>query len=585
MNDKKNVENNEVINNTSPNSNNTSPNENQNNAYYHSNNYNRRQDNPNKPNNYVGNVNNNRNESLPKDDLSQITKPKKPKAFTPTGANTNSSRGNNLNSIGSSHRKSPSYGMSSNDYQQSDNQSNEQSNNFSSNPENSTNDNSTNENKNGSPNGSNVKETGKKEVSEKNNEIKSKPSKTENAKKLAKSVSSKYIKEKIVKKLLKNPYVFLLGGLLFFIILIIIIGFYSGESAYGSVGGYCTTKQFDISDLEDTSVKTFENGLINWVNPSPQYTFFTTTETYTDSDGFLRSGDAYVVALGTYFGEEKGTKYLVTLENGKEFTIILGDTKSDEHTDPTHRFAQNGDIIEFMSGCGNDVGNVTAHTGVVPKCGTVAEFQSKIYELFPGNIKSIELVDNTRECNFNGQFYERNSSIYTDQNAINRILEIAPGVSGNYAPSLRYECVTYAKLRAIEILDNNKVLTDEQRAKAIAEVGNAQGNGWQWTAEDNPGLKNFNSDSSCTNFKAGSIIAYNGNGAKCTEEINGKTVTHYCGHVAIIESVDLEAGTYTISDSYKALNGTFRKLTLNIDNKNSSFGGCRGITYLLEYKG
>ena len=583
MNNEKNVENKDVINNSSQNNN---QNHNMVNRpkpkpkniednHYHSNPNRRMFENNNQLNNNVG--------SLPKDDdLRTMTNPSKPKPFAPTGANVNS----NLNSLGNRKRKNPNanYFMGS----QFNNEENVESNSSESkdNKQQNNSDKSNKEENGKSENPNNVAP----DNSNQNKEV-SKLDKLNNSLNKVKGLKNKAgketIKNAVIKKILKNPYVliFLLGALILLLLLIIIIGFFTVDSAYGSIGGYCTTKQFDISDLEDTSVKTFEYGLINWNNPSPQYTFFTTTETYTDSDGFLRSGDAYVVALGTYFGEEKGTKYLVTLENGKEFTIILGDTKSDNDTDSTHRYAKNGDIIEFMSGCGNDVGNVTAHTGDVPKCGTAAEFQSKIYELFPGNIKSIELVDSARECNFNGQFYERNSSIYTDQNAINRILEIAPGVAGNYAPSLRYECVTYAKLRAIEILDNNKVLTDEQRAKAIAEVGNAQGNGWQWTAADNPGLKNFNSDSSCTNFKAGSIIAYNGNGAKCTETIDGKTVTHYCGHVAIIESVDLQARTYTISDSYKGLNGSFRKLTLKIDDKDTSFGGCRGITYLLEYKG
>lgn len=584
MNDNKNAENDRVVNNNSPKSNNLS--ENKSNEFYHSTNNKRNIENPNK------NVNNPQSnfsakeETLPKENLQRMTNPQKPKPFTPAGASNS-----NLNSLSNKHRKNSFLGMSHGISQQSDEQEVPSSNPENSKSDNSKSNNSTSENKNGNnrPQDTTPKEDNSPaEKSEsKLNKINNALNKVKKFKNPPNNSAKSNIKGELVKKLMKNPYVLLilLGGLLFLLLLIIIIGFFAGESAYGSVGNYCTTKQFDISDLADTSVKTFEDGLINWVNPSPQYTFFTTTETYTDEDGFLRAGDAYVVALGTYFGEEKGTKYLVTLENGKEFSIILGDTKADIHTDSTNRYAKNGDIIEFMRGCGDNVGSVTAHKGNVPKCGTVAEFQSKIYELFPGNIASIKLLSDTRYCNFNGQFYERNSSIYIDKNAINRILEIAPGVQGNYAIGLRYECVTYAKMRAIEILDNNTVLTEEQRKKAINDVGYAQGNGWQWTAQDNPGLKKFNSDSSCTNFKAGSIIAYNGNGASCTETINGKLVTHKCGHVAIIESVDLEKGTYTISDSWSGLKGAFRKLTLNINDKNTTFGGCRGITYLLEYMG
>jgi hypothetical protein len=69
---------------------------------------------------------------------------------------------------------------------------------------------------------------------------------------------------------------------------------------------------------------------------------------YTDENGLRKIGDAYLVALGSYYGTEIGTEYTVTLSNGNTFDIMLCDCKKDEHTDSTNRYTlSNGCMIEF----------------------------------------------------------------------------------------------------------------------------------------------------------------------------------------------------------------------------------------------
>lgn len=103
---------------------------------------------------------------------------------------------------------------------------------------------------------------------------------------------------------------------------------------------------------------------------------------WTDDDGLRRYGDYYVVALGSYYADNIGDKFIITLEDGEEFAAIVGDFKADRHTDQTNRYTpmQNGgkNIIEFV---------VDTHTldDTARQMGDI----SYIYG-FGGNVRSIE---------------------------------------------------------------------------------------------------------------------------------------------------------------------------------------------------
>lgn len=70
---------------------------------------------------------------------------------------------------------------------------------------------------------------------------------------------------------------------------------------------------------------------------------------WTDSQGFRRVGDYYMVALGTFYAQEIGQTYIITFEDGSEIRTIVGDVKADEHTDSNNQYhLRDGSIVEFI---------------------------------------------------------------------------------------------------------------------------------------------------------------------------------------------------------------------------------------------
>jgi hypothetical protein len=69
---------------------------------------------------------------------------------------------------------------------------------------------------------------------------------------------------------------------------------------------------------------------------------------YTDIYGLRCVEQYYLVAMGTYYGKV-GDKFKIHTASGGWYVVMLGDIKSDAHTDSTHRVCQtNGSIIEFI---------------------------------------------------------------------------------------------------------------------------------------------------------------------------------------------------------------------------------------------
>lgn len=83
---------------------------------------------------------------------------------------------------------------------------------------------------------------------------------------------------------------------------------------------------------------------------SNQYALLNSDKAYTDMDTGLRMYDGrYCIAVGTYYAIDIGTKINVTMANGSVFECILGDVKSDAHTDETHRYhAVDGSVVEMI---------------------------------------------------------------------------------------------------------------------------------------------------------------------------------------------------------------------------------------------
>lgn len=79
---------------------------------------------------------------------------------------------------------------------------------------------------------------------------------------------------------------------------------------------------------------------------SPQYQL--QQEAWTDMYGLRRVDGFYCVALGSAFGTEIGSKYIITLSTGYEFLAILADQKADVDTVEGHTRDKNGAVIEFV---------------------------------------------------------------------------------------------------------------------------------------------------------------------------------------------------------------------------------------------
>lgn len=102
-------------------------------------------------------------------------------------------------------------------------------------------------------------------------------------------------------------------------------------------------------------------------------------QAYTDENGLRKIGDAYLVAMGSYYGTTLGTKYDITLSNGNSFTVMLCDFKDNRHTDANNQVClSNGSVIEFYV-------ESDKMPSIVRQMGTVGAL-----EHFKGGIVSIE---------------------------------------------------------------------------------------------------------------------------------------------------------------------------------------------------
>ena len=101
-------------------------------------------------------------------------------------------------------------------------------------------------------------------------------------------------------------------------------------------------------------------------------------EATTDENGFRIYDECKMVALGTYYVDDIGDKFRITLEDDTVFYAIAGDVKSDLHTDPKHQH-KNGNIVEFI-----------VDTQEISK--TCKKMGDMSYAGLNGKIKSIEKV-------------------------------------------------------------------------------------------------------------------------------------------------------------------------------------------------
>lgn len=127
---------------------------------------------------------------------------------------------------------------------------------------------------------------------------------------------------------------------------------------------------------------------------SAQYKFVNTYG-WRDSEGFMRcsaerdlgvTDDYYIVAMGSYYGTAIGTKYRVTLDSGNVIYVALGDCKADRHTNSTHQYARNRDVLEFLvdtpylNKAVKQMGSANAY---MPLNGNVTKIEKMSFEWIP----------------------------------------------------------------------------------------------------------------------------------------------------------------------------------------------------------
>lgn len=69
---------------------------------------------------------------------------------------------------------------------------------------------------------------------------------------------------------------------------------------------------------------------------------------YSDENGFRRFNEYYLVAMGTFYAKYIGQTFEITFEDGQTIKVMIGDVKSNAHTDATGCYAQDGSVLEFI---------------------------------------------------------------------------------------------------------------------------------------------------------------------------------------------------------------------------------------------
>ena len=100
------------------------------------------------------------------------------------------------------------------------------------------------------------------------------------------------------------------------------------------------------------SIPAEENGAKRWMDyrtitskSSKQWRI--QQEAWTDEFGFRRVGDAYCIAMGTYYTMQGGVTFEITLDSGFSFQGVISDIKRDRDTDSTNRH-KDGNVVEFI---------------------------------------------------------------------------------------------------------------------------------------------------------------------------------------------------------------------------------------------
>ena len=117
------------------------------------------------------------------------------------------------------------------------------------------------------------------------------------------------------------------------------------------------TKPYSHKITETTTIVTKSEAepeieLVSYNIPTGDTSFQLQMNWWTDSQGIRRQRDDVCIALGSYYGTEIGTRYLITTDMGNSFTAVLADCKADIHTDYNNQYRDTGNgfknVVEFI---------------------------------------------------------------------------------------------------------------------------------------------------------------------------------------------------------------------------------------------
>lgn len=105
--------------------------------------------------------------------------------------------------------------------------------------------------------------------------------------------------------------------------------------------------KMEIKVCSNSSVKTYMDYKKITNKSSKQWQFIHNSGQINIVNGYLMSGEYIGVALGSYFGEI-GSKFIFTLEDGKEIKVIKVEEKADAHTINGCQQRWDNSVIEFV---------------------------------------------------------------------------------------------------------------------------------------------------------------------------------------------------------------------------------------------
>lgn len=111
---------------------------------------------------------------------------------------------------------------------------------------------------------------------------------------------------------------------------------------------------------------------------------------WTDSDGFRRINNDYIVAVGTYYSSKCGERFRIVFDDDDEITVTVGDLKQNRHTDKTNRYtAVYNEYGEFVSA------NVLEFIVDTKKLSKRSKLLGSVnnHDYLNGNVKIIERIE------------------------------------------------------------------------------------------------------------------------------------------------------------------------------------------------